>query len=63
MADHESRDKGMNRAWVFLGGCLAAVAGLFVAAIVSDTPAGLEGSKEREEEAQLALPEGGAEGS
>ena len=63
MTEHESKDKGMNRAWVFLGGCLAGVAGLFVAAIMSAPPASMEGSKEREEEAQLALPEGGAEGS
>ena len=63
MTDHESRDKGMKRAWVFLGGCLAGVAGVFVAAIVSDTPTSLDGSKEREEEAQLALPEGEAKGS
>ncbi|BFR47753.1 hypothetical protein RVX_R08140 [Nitratidesulfovibrio sp. HK-II] len=63
MTDHESRDEGINRAWVFLGGCLAAVGGLFVAAIVSDTLASLEGSQEREEEAQLALPEGETRGS
>ncbi len=63
MTEHESKDKGMNRAWVFLGGCLAGVAGVFVAAIVSDTPASLEGGKEPDEEAQLVLPEGEAEGS
>ena len=63
MTDHESRGGGMNMVWVFLGGCLAGVAGVFVAAIVSDTPASLEGRKERKEEAQLALPEGEAEGS
>lgn len=62
MTEHESKDKGMNRAWVFLGGCLAGVAGVFVTAIVSDTPASQKGSKEREEEAQLALPEGEAGG-
>lgn len=38
MTDHESKDKGMNRAWVFLGGCLAGVAGVFVAAISCPTP-------------------------
>ncbi len=42
MTDHESRDEGVNRAWVFPGGCPAGVAGVFVAAIVADTSASLE---------------------
>ena len=55
MTEHESKDKGMNRAWVFLGGCLAGVAGVFAAAILSET--GTTKTNDYEEE-PLALPEG-----
>ncbi|WP_167121762.1 hypothetical protein [Nitratidesulfovibrio liaohensis] len=48
MTDHESRDEGMNRAWVFLGGCLAGVAGVFVAAILLEAgSAGTDGCEEK----------------
>ena len=55
MTEHESKDKGMNRAWVFLGGCLAGVAGLFAAAILSETATTRTDGCEEE---PLALPEG-----
>jgi len=55
MTEHESKGKGMNRAWVFLGGCLAGVAGLFVAAILSE--AGTTRTDGCDDE-PLALPEG-----
>ena len=55
MTDHEPKDEGMNRGEVFLGGCLAGVAGVFAAAILSET-----GTTRTEgcEDEPLALPEG-----
>ncbi|WMW66304.1 hypothetical protein [Nitratidesulfovibrio liaohensis] len=55
MTEHESKDKGMSRAWVFLGGCLAGVAGVFAAAILSET--GTTRTDGCDDE-PLALPEG-----
>jgi len=55
MTEHESKDKGMNRAWVFLGGCLAGVAGVFAAAILSEAGSA---RTDNSEEKPLALPEG-----
>lgn len=57
MTEHESRDKGINRAWVFLGGCLAGVAGVFVAAAASELGARGSDSKDTVEGALPALPQ------
>lgn len=55
MTDHEPKDKGMNKIWVFMAGCLAGVAGVFAAAILSETGSvRIDGC----EEDPLALPEG-----
>ena len=55
MTDLESKDKGLSKVWVFLGGCLTGVAGVFVAAMLSEES---DTEMPRSEDELLALPEG-----
>jgi len=55
MTEQKIKNKRMNKAWVFLSGCLAGVAGILAAAMLSET--GNTGTNNLEDE-PLALPEG-----